>query len=504
MQPHTRTLANLTLAAAVLVALVIGIVAFGGARTAQAAVTTVGLATVGLLALIAGLVAFRPPHNADARVGDSAPWTLLAVGFAMLTVVPLLVLVLAVPVLLTRRLWPRSALASYGRLRERADGYYRRLTTWMWLLLALGSTLSALILMLTSPKPLTAGNLEVWHWELLLLASPVIWAGAVILGGGPRARTILRQVGQALLTLFVISIVVFLMMANRSAQDIAFQKFGNQVTSAQVDAFAKEFGLEEPIHERYLDWASGFVKGDMGTSYVTNDAVAKDVMPRFQKTLTLAIISLLIAIPIAVMIGVYQAKRVGRWSDTSMLTGSVVLAALPEFVIAIALVMIFAVELGWLPTDSTALIFAGAGFTDTVKAYVLPTATLVLVLVPYASRIARTSVREALGAPYTQAALLRGLPRRTVVWDHAVRNASVPVVNAVGINIVFLLSGVVAVEYVFAFPGIGQGIVQATSTSDAFKIEAIAVLLGMVFISVSLLADLLVAYLNPRLKAATR
>ena len=109
---------------------------------------------------------------------------------------------------------------------------------------------------------------------------------------------------------------------------------------------------------------------------------------------------------------------------------------------------------------------------------------------------------EALGMPYTQAAALRGLPRRTVIWDHAMRNAGVPLVNAVAINIVYLLSGVIVVEWVFAFPGIGQGLVQATSTSDAFNVEAIALLMGAMFIFVSLAADFLVAYLNPRLKAA--
>jgi peptide/nickel transport system permease protein len=125
----------------------------------------------------------------------------------------------------------------------------------------------------------------------------------------------------------------------------------------------------------------------------------------------------------------------------------------------------------------------------------------VLAIVPYISRIARGSLREALGAPYTQAAVLRGLPRRTVVWDHAMRNASVPLVNAVAINVVYLLSGVIVVENVFAFPGIGQGLVQAIQTTDVYNVLAIAVLMGALFVLMSLMADIAVAYLNPRLKA---
>ena len=192
----------------------------------------------------------------------------------------------------------------------------------------------------------------------------------------------------------------------------------------------------------------------------------------------------------------------GSFADLSLLSGSVVIAALPEFVVGIGLLFLFAVELGWLPTDSaTALTFASS-FADEAKAYVLPAATLVLAIVPYVARIARGSLREALGMPYTQAAVLGGLSRRTVIWDHALRNAGVPLVNAVAINIVYLLSGVIVVEWVFAFPGVGQGLVQATSTSDAFNVEAIALLMGAMFIGVSLAADLGVAYLNPRLKAA--
>ena len=135
---------------------------------------------------------------------------------------------------------------------------------------------------------------------------------------------------------------------------------------------------------------------------------------------------------------------------------------------------------------------------------VISLVTFGMMSVRSADQIARGSVREALGASYTQAAVLRGLSRRTVIWDHVMRNAGIPLVNAVAVNIVYLLSGVIVVETVFAFPGIGAGLVQATSTSDAFNVQAIALLMGAMFIIVSLLADVAVAYLNPRLKAATR
>jgi peptide/nickel transport system permease protein len=311
-----------------------------------------------------------------------------------------------------------------------------------------------------------------------------------------------QQVGVGILTLLLISIVTFGLMSVRSADQIAHQKFGNEVTSEQIQAFAHQYGLDKPVYERYGTWLWHFVQGDMGTSYVTNASVAENLIPRFERTLILSLVSLLIALPISVLLGIFQAKRMGSRTDLALLIGSVVVAALPEFVVGISLLFLFAVTLGWLPVDSaTALTFASS-FTEQAKAYVLPAATLILGMVPYIARIARSSVRESLAAPYTQAAVLRGLSRRTVIWDHVMRNAGVPLVNAVAVNIVYLLSGVIVVETVFAFPGIGSALVQATSTSDTFNVVAIALLMGSMFIIVSLLADVLVAYLNPRLKGA--
>jgi len=330
---------------------------------------------------------------------------------------------------------------------------------------------------------------------------PIPSLGKVPVLRSPRARAIARQFAGAIATLLVISIVVFGFMSLRTANEIAHQKFGNQITPDQITAFAHSVGLDKPVWERYGIWLSHFVRGDMGTSFVTNSAVSDNVIPRFEKTLVLAALSILISFPISVAIGVFQARRVGSATDLSLLMGSVVVAALPEFVVGIVLLFLFARELGWLPTDSTALVFP-TSFKNQVEAYALPTATLVLAIVPYIARIARGSLREALAAPYTQAAVLRGLPRRTVVWDHAMRNAGVPLINAVAVNIVYLLSGVIVVENVFAFPGIGQGLVQAIQTTDVYNVLAIAMMMGALFVIVSVVADIVAAYLNPRLRAA--
>lgn len=316
-----------------------------------------------------------------------------------------------------------------------------------------------------------------------------------------RIESVLRQFGSALLTLLVISIVTFAATNVKSPTEVARNALGRETSEAQLQAYVQEHGLDEPVYVRYGTWLGDFVRGDWGVSPVTGREVREDVVPRLGKTLLLSLVSLLVALPISVLIGVFMARRGGSWKDLSLLIGTVVVAALPEFVVGIGLLMLFAVTLGWLPTDSTALSFGTS--TEKVKAYILPSLTLILAMVPYIVRIARGAAREALAAPYTQAALLRGLARRTVIWDHAMRNAAVPLVNAVAINLVYLLSGVIVVENVFAFPGIGQALVQAIAQGDVLTVQAIALVMGAMFIAISLVADLLVVYFNPRLKAAS-
>ncbi|MDQ4018540.1 MAG: ABC transporter permease [Actinomycetota bacterium] len=318
---------------------------------------------------------------------------------------------------------------------------------------------------------------------------------------GARARTIAKQVGAALLTLLVISIVTFAATNVKAPEEVARNALGRETTEEQLQAYLEERGLDRPIYIRYVDWLGDFVRGDWGVSAVTNRPVRDDILPRFEKTLILSLVSLLVALPISVAIAVFMARRVNSAIDFTLLMGTVIVAALPEFVVGIGLLMIFSVTLGWLPVDSTGLSFA-TDFGSQAKAYVLPALTLVLAMVPYIVRIGRAAAREALAAPYVQAALLRGLSRRSITWDHAMRNAAVPMVNAVAINIVYLLSGVIVVENVFAFPGIGQLLVQAIGGGDTTMVQSIALVMGAMFILISLAADFLVVYFNPRLKAA--
>jgi peptide/nickel transport system permease protein len=305
----------------------------------------------------------------------------------------------------------------------------------------------------------------------------------------------------SLLTLFVISILTFAATSLKSPVDIARAALGRETPPAALEAYAQERGLFDPLPVRYSRWLGGFVTGDLGTSVTTDRPVADDVLPRMKNTLILSFVSLVVALPLSIALGVFMARRAGRPSDVSLLFTTVVLASLPEFIIGIGLVLIFGVRLKWFPVDSSGLQFGSA--SAKVKAYILPVATLVLAMLPHISRIARSAAVESLNAPYVAAAVLRGLRPRRITWDHAMRNAAVPLVNAVALNVVYLLGGVIVVEEVFAFPGIGQLFVEAIGAGDTPMVLSITMLLGIMFISISLIADLLVLYFNPRLKSAT-
>ena len=323
-----------------------------------------------------------------------------------------------------------------------------------------------------------------------------------LLGGNQRARAVAARLAWAAATLVVISLITFFATSLKSPEELAKASLGRYITDEQVEVFVERHDLDKPVVARYVSWLGDVAKGDFGTSVVNNRPVRDDVMPRLGRTLLLSLLALAIAMPIGIAIGVWAAQRWGSRRDLTTSITAVVVSAFPEFVIGLLLLMVFSVTLGWLPVDSgNQLAFGDLG--DKVKAYVLPTATLVIASVPFMLRNSRVAAREALVAPYTRAAVLRGLPRRHVIWGHAMRNAATPIVNAAAINLVYLLSGVIVVENLFGFPGLGQALVSAVGNGDTITVQAIALVMGAMFIAISVVADLLAVFFNPRLKAGT-
>lgn len=318
---------------------------------------------------------------------------------------------------------------------------------------------------------------------------------------GQREKAFVRHLGWALATLFVISMVTYgAVNVGKSAEDVAKQALGPFVTQEQLDAYIEENRLDESVVVRYGRWLGDFVQGDFGFSPVTQREVRPDVLPRLERSVVLALASLAVTLPLALVIGVFMARNNANLKGMSTSVALLLLSALPEFVVGIGLLMLFGVVLGVLPTDSSGLAF-GSGSIQ-YEAYVLPTLTLVLVSVPYIAWVTRAAASEIFSASYTRAAVLRGLRPRTVTWDYVMRNAAVPIVNAVALNLVYLLGGVIVVETVFAFPGMGQALVEAIGSGDVITVQAIGLLMGAMFIGISLVADLFVIYFNPRLKTA--
>jgi peptide/nickel transport system permease protein len=317
----------------------------------------------------------------------------------------------------------------------------------------------------------------------------------------PRLRAALSRIGWAVGTLLLISVVTFFSTSLKSPEELAKTSLGRFVTDEQIASFVERHDLDRPVLARYGHWLGNAAQGDFGTSVVNDRPVRAEIMPRLGRTLLLSLLALVIAIPVGIILGVWSARRWGTRADLSVNVIAVVVSAFPEFVIGLVLLMIFSVTLAWLPVDSGNQLAFG-DFGNKLQAYVLPTATLVLASIPYMLRNTRVAAREALVAPYTRAAVLRGLPRHRVVWDHAMRNAATPIINAVAINLVYLLSGVIVVENLFGFPGLGQALVGAVGNGDTIMVQAIALLMGAMFISISVAADLIAVLFNPRLKAA--
>lgn len=308
-----------------------------------------------------------------------------------------------------------------------------------------------------------------------------------------------RRLWLGIITLVLISLITFL-ATNVVPNDPARIALGRGATEAQLAAYTADQGLDKPIVSRYLTWVGDFVRGDWGTSTRNRRAVRDDVLPRLGRSAIIAIGAMMIATPLAWLLGAWLGRRTGTLTDLGASLGLLLLNSLPEFVTGLVLLVIFGVWFGVLPVESSAAIF-GSGW-PLVKAYVLPMLTLVVVVTPYMARMVRVQVRDTLGKPYVRTALLRGVGPHRLMWRHIVPNASVPVVNVVALNMAELLGGLVVVETVFGFPGLGQLLVDSVQGKDIPTVQAIALLAGVTFVVINALADVIVFALNPRLRSS--
>ncbi len=317
----------------------------------------------------------------------------------------------------------------------------------------------------------------------------------------PVLRTVLQRLGLGLLTLAVVSVVIFSsleLLPGGYAQNI----LGQGATPETVANFKKELGLDRPAVIRYFEWVGGVLHGDFGYSYSgTGGGIKRDVAsvigPRLYNTFFLALMAAIVAVPLALLLGVTAALYRNSLYDRVVNAVTLSTIATPEFFIAYILLFIFAVKLRWFYPTST--VSADTPFFEQVYRAFIPALTLTLVIVAHMMRMTRAAIINLLASPYIEMAQLKGVPRREVIVKHALPNAWAPIATVIAFNLAYLVVGVVVVEVVFVYPGIGQLMVDAVSSRDMPIVQACALIFAATYILLNLSADIVAIVTNPRL-----
>ncbi len=264
-------------------------------------------------------------------------------------------------------------------------------------------------------------------------------------------------------------------------------------------AYNHEHGTDRPAVVQYLDWLGGAARGDLGESLAqTGVPVWEIVEPALVNSLKLAVLAFVLVVPFGIVGGVLAGLRAGQPTDRTITVVGLSLAVVPEVVTGLVLILVFSIWLGWLPV--TAQWDPGAGALTQIEHLALPAFALVIVLFGYIARITRAGVVEALDADYTRTAYLKGLPHNTVIRRHVLRNALVPTIAVIATQVGYLFGGLVAIEYLFNYQGIGLMVLQAASQKDFTLLTAGVMVIGVVYLVVTLVADILFALLNPRIR----
>jgi peptide/nickel transport system permease protein len=273
---------------------------------------------------------------------------------------------------------------------------------------------------------------------------------------------------------------------------------GESATAEQVAALRQRMGLDQPVTTQFAIWLGQVLRGDFGESYYFRKPVLELITQRMEPTLALGAFALMLAVVVAVPMGVVAAFSQGSWLDRAVMAASVLGFSTPVFVVGYALMYLFAVELEWLPVQGYARL--SEGLWPFLERLLLPGVTLALVYVALVARITRTSVLEVLGEDHVRTARAKGLTEREVLVHHALRNAAVPVLTVIGIGLAVLIGGAVVTESVFAIPGLGRLTVEAVLSRDFPVIQALILLFSLGYVLVNLLIDIGYAFLDPRIR----
>ncbi len=311
------------------------------------------------------------------------------------------------------------------------------------------------------------------------------------------ARLILQRLALGILTLWVVSILIFA-GTEILPGDVATAILGQSRTPEAVAAIRASLGLNRPAYVRYASWLGHFVEGDIGKSLANDRDIAPEIRERLGNTLFLAGVAAAVAVPLSIFLGLLAAIWPNSIFDRLINALTLTTISVPEFFIGYVLIIVFAVQLDWFP--SLAMISADMSFWERLNAVVLPALTLVMVVLAHMMRQTRAAVLSVLSSAFIEMAFLKGIPKWRIVLQHAVPNALAPIINVVAINLAYLIVGVVVVEVVFVYPGMGQLMVDSVSKRDVPVVQTCGLVFALAYVGLNMIADLLGILSNPRLR----
>lgn len=309
---------------------------------------------------------------------------------------------------------------------------------------------------------------------------------------------VLKRILLGFITLFIVSLITFSGVEVLPG-DACTTYLEREAYGAALEACYERLGLNTPAHERYISWAVGVLQGDFGYS-LSGEMRINDVLgPRVKNSMVLASASILIGIPIALLLGIITALWRDKLPDIIISTITIFSMTIPEFISATLLILIVAIWLEWLP--GIVIVPTGASISELLPNIILPVIAISMIMTAHMARMVRSSVIQVMASDYVQMAILKGVPYWTMVFKHVLPNALLPAINVVALTIAWLLGGVVVTEVVFNYPGLGRLVIESISNRDLPVVQALAIILASIYVSINLIADLMTLMLNPRLKS---
>lgn len=310
-------------------------------------------------------------------------------------------------------------------------------------------------------------------------------------------KLIAQRLALGILLLLAVSVLIFV-GTQILPGDVAQSILGQAATPQALENLRRELGLNDPAYIRYLKWLGGVLQGDLGTALSNGQDIGTQLGKRLGNTLFLAGVAAVISVPLAIFLGLLAVRYRNRWPDKLISAATLASISLPEFFIGYLLIYFVAVKLGWFPSVST--VYDGMSLGQRLQAVALPAATLTLVVLAHMMRMTRAAILNVMQSAYIETAELKGLSAFSIIRKHAFPNAIAPIVNVVMLNLAYLVVGVVVVEVIFVYPGMGQYLVDHVAKRDVPVVQACGLIFAAVYIGLNIIADLVAIVSNPRLR----